>query len=68
MSRYSLNRSYGHRIKKVCPDEYKLSWTVDRYYSDSRLRFPRKCCRFIDERGARRFAKKWGIDFPEDKS
>lgn len=47
------------------PGCYRLSWTIDRYYAGSRLRFPTTMRRDTDEKGARRFAKKWDIQFPE---
>lgn len=61
MSNHSTN-SYGHRIRKLgC--YYRLSWTKDTYYPNSRLRFPKIYVRDTDLKGAIRFAKKWGIDF-----
>lgn len=66
MSRFSSNPSYGHHIKRLCADWYRLSWTQDRYYSGSRLRWPRTYTRDADEKGARRFAKRWGIEMPEE--
>ena len=65
MSRYSSSGSYGHKVQYIsymggC---YRISWTVDFYYSDTRGRFPRKFSRDTDEKGARKFCKKWGIDF-----
>jgi hypothetical protein len=53
--------SYGHGVQKIGPDHYRLSWTVDRKYLSSRLRFPIRYDRDTDEEGARRFAKRWGI-------
>jgi hypothetical protein len=65
MSRHRSSGSYGHRIKYFKEwDFYRLSWTVDRYYADSRLRYPRGCSRDTDEAGARRFAKRHNIAFP----
>lgn len=65
MSRYSKGRSYGHRVRRIGYDHYRLHWTVDRYYPDSNLRWPRGCSRDTDERGARRFTKRWGLKFPD---
>jgi hypothetical protein len=42
-----------------------MSWTVDFYYADSRLRYPRRFERDTDEAGARRFCKRWNTPFPE---
>ena len=66
MSRHRASGSYGHRIEVLSfiHGEFRLWWTVDRYYPDSRLRFPRNQSRDADEKGARRFAKRWGILFP----
>jgi len=64
MGRFSKSTSYGHRIRIICGDIYRLSWTVDRYYSGSRLRHPRISERDTDKAGADRFAKKWNINIP----
>lgn len=56
---------YGHRIERIGPDDFVLSWTFDTKISGSRLRWPRKIYRWTDEAGARRFAAKWGCEFPE---
>lgn len=64
MSRHRAAGSYGHHIAKIV-DFYRLSWTVDRYYPDSRLRFPRRCRRDTDLAGAKRFAKRWDLKLPE---
>lgn len=65
MGRYSSNGSYGHRIMKLGDDSYRLFWTVDRYYSGSRLRFPRTASRDTDKNGALKFSKKWDLGFKE---
>lgn len=69
MSRYSSSGSYGHQC--VYHPEwggyYRISWTVDRYYASSRLRFPRTCSRDTDRIGARKFCKKWGLEMPKEK-
>lgn len=64
MSRHSRQTAYGQRIKKLFSDCYEISWTVDRYYAGNRLRFPSGYSRTTNEKGGRRFAKKWGLDFP----
>jgi hypothetical protein len=65
MSRYRSSGSYGHVIHRIGPDHYRLSWTVDRYYSGVRGRFPRVTRRDTDYVGACRFARKWGLELPE---
>lgn len=62
MSRHGSARSYGHRIRCIDPGTFRLSWTVDRYYPGSRLRFPTGYSRDTDRAGAIRFAKRWGIN------
>lgn len=64
MSRKST-KGYGHRIQRIGPDHYRISWVTDRHYASSRLRFPQGMSRDTDESGARRFASKWGCKFPE---
>ena len=61
MGRYSKHYSYSHRIKEVEFDCYKISWVIDFYYANSRLRYPRVFSRITDSKGAKRFRKKWGI-------
>ena len=63
MGRFSGSTSYGHRIREM-GGYYRLSWATDRYYAGSRLRHPRTTERDTDEKGAERFAKKWGISTP----
>lgn len=65
MGRHRSNGSYGHRIAKIGPDHYRLSWAVDRYYAGSRLRHPRTTARDTDGDGARRFAKRWDVEIPQ---
>ncbi|HEU01420.1 hypothetical protein LCGC14_0273230 [marine sediment metagenome] len=64
MSRHRPSGAYGHRLTRMGHDDYRMSWTVDRYYPDSRLRFPTRYTRDTDEKGARRFAKRHGCVFP----
>lgn len=59
---------YAHSIQRIAADHYRLSWTVDRKYVGSRLRFPTTMRRDTDEAGARRFAAKWGVAMPAPKS
>lgn len=57
--------SYGHRIVREGRGDFRIYWTIDRKYEGSRLRYPRSHSRDTDEAGARRFAKKHAIPFPE---
>lgn len=67
MSRYSSRGSYGHSVQRIGPDHYRLYWTVDHHYSNSRLRFPRTHSRDTDRAGAQRFAKRWNLpEVPAD--
>lgn len=66
MSRYRQQSSYAHRVRRFSFG-YRLYWTVDRYYEGSRLRWPTEYSRDTDEAGARRFCKRWGIEFPEEE-
>lgn len=66
MSRFNSS-AYGHRIRYIGYDAYRLSWTWDAYYANSRLRFPRTITRDTDKQGAERFAKKWQCNLPEVK-
>lgn len=59
--------SYGHHIRRIGPDHYRLSWAVDFKYASSRLRHPRGFDRDTDEAGARRFARRWHVNMPEDR-
>ena len=61
--------SYGHKCTPhwFLGPFYRISWCLDRHYSGSRLRFPTCFRRDTDEAGARRFCKKWGIEFVEAK-
>lgn len=68
MGRYSSNPSYGHKIQRMGHDFYRLWWTCDRYYANSRLRFPKGYSRDTDTKGAQRFAKRWGVAMPKDES
>ena len=61
MSRHNSSGSNDHRVQRLGHDYYEISWVVDRYYENSRLRFPAVYGRGTDEAGARRFIKKWGI-------
>jgi hypothetical protein len=54
--------SYGHDVRMIAGDHFRLSWTVDHKYPSSRQRFPRSHSRDTDEAGAERFAKRWGIE------
>lgn len=64
MSRYRSSGSYGHWLRRMGEDWYRIGWVVDFYYPDSRLRFPRGFHRDTDLAGAQRFAKKWKLPEP----
>lgn len=58
-------RSFRCRRMSVLGDVYyRLSWVVDRYYKNSRLRYPKVYNRDTDEKGARKFCRRHGIEFP----
>lgn len=65
MGRYSPSSSYCHRLQRLGHDWYRISWVVDRYFASSRLRHPYSFERDTGEAGAKRFARKWGLDLPE---
>lgn len=67
MSRHHSQKSYGHNIKLFDDGYCRLYWSVDRYYAGSRLRFPTEYTRNTDKAGGRRFAKRWGLQFPGDR-
>ncbi len=67
MSRFSGGGSYSHHIQHFASwGFFRISWTVDKYVSGSRLRFPATYRRDTDRAGAERFAKKWGVEMPEE--
>ena len=61
MGRYSKSNAYSFNIKKIDIETYILSWIVDYYYSNSRLRFPRRFSRVTNRRGAIKFSKKHNV-------
>jgi len=62
MGKYSSDGAYGFKVQKIDPSGiYRLYWTVDYYYSDSRLRYPRAFSRDTNQQGAERFCRKHGI-------
>ena len=67
MSRYSSSGAYDKMISYAAwggSDDFEISWTVDFYYPNSRLRHPRTYRRITDRAGALRFAKKWKVKMP----
>lgn len=58
--------SYGHRIRHIVDDCYRLSWSYDIKIKGSRLRWPRTVTRDTDKEGALRFAKKWDVRMPNE--
>jgi hypothetical protein len=64
MSRYRRRGSYNHWVRRMGHDWFRIGWTLDYYYTGSRLRFPRGFNRDTDFAGARRFAKHWNLPAP----
>lgn len=64
MTRYRPAKAYGHRLKSMGADWYRMSWVIDFYYPNSRLRHPRLFTRDTDLAGAKRFAKRHSIALP----
>lgn len=56
-----MSRGYDHCVRRIGADHYRLSWTFDVKYPDSRLRWPRTITRDTDELGARKFVAKWNV-------
>ena len=46
-----MTASYGHNVRQFGPDDFTISWVVDKHYSGSRLRFPRQQRRVTDRKG-----------------
>lgn len=65
MGRFSGNNSHGFRVQDLGGGFYRLHWIVDRYYRRSRLRHPTSYSRDTDREGARRFAKRHGLEWRE---
>ena len=63
MSRFNSSGAAQFDYHYLGEDYYAISWTVDYYYPDSRLRFPRRISRITDEAGVRRFCGKHNLTF-----
>lgn len=63
--RYHSRPAYGHHCQYIGYGGWRLSWTHDRYYAGSRLRYPHTGSRDTDEAGARRFCAKHGLPWQE---
>lgn len=61
MGRHGKGSARGFRVRWIGPDHYRMTWTVDRYYKGSMLRFPTGFHRDTDRRGAELFARKHEI-------
>lgn len=61
------SKSYAHKCTKKSVDGYyyEISWVTDKM--NGRYRVPTRQFRETDEDGAKRFCKKWGIDFSQVK-
>lgn len=68
MSRHRSAPAYGHRIRHIGGDTFRIYWTVDFYYPTSRLRHPRTFGRETTRSGAERFAKKHGLPLPMEST
>ena len=66
MSRHSRQSAYGQRIRRISWDHWRLFWSVDRYISGSRLRFPVEYQRDTGTAGALRFCNRHGITAPDE--
>lgn len=62
MGRYTKSESRGHKVQDLGHGCYRLSWVVDRYYPNSRLRHPTVTTRDTDREGMERFVKRWKLD------
>lgn len=56
--------AHGFHIQVIDRDTFRVSWTIDRKVSGSRLRFPTTYSKLTDVSGAKRFAKKHGLTAP----
>ncbi len=63
-----MSGSYGFRCRYAGDGDWVVSWVVDFYYSDSRLRFPRRFTRITDEAGMIKFANKHSLAQPNQDS
>lgn len=64
MSRHRPSCSYGHSIRLISDDHWRLYWMVDRYYEGDRLRHTTGASRDTDMAGAIRFCKRWKLPLP----
>lgn len=62
------SKGYGHHIQAIGFDHYRLSWDSDYKCGGSRIRHTRTMTRDTDEKGARKFAKKWDVTMPEPRA
>jgi hypothetical protein len=67
MSRHKPSQAKEFGVRRIGPDHWRMSWVVDFYYQNSRLRHPRVFTRDTDDAGAVRFAKKHGLAATELK-
>jgi hypothetical protein len=65
MGRFSSTRKASNfRLRFITRGHWRMSWTVDYYYADSTLRWPRRFKRDTDDAGAARFARKHNLEMP----
>ena len=70
MSRFN-SYGYGHFCKRREYSGivwYDIGWSWDKYYTNSKLRYPQQIIRQTDEKGAKKFCKKWDIPLPKELS
>jgi len=65
VSRYNSSGATDFGYRRLGCGDYEISWVIDFYYPDSRLRFPRTIRRITDVKGAKRFCKKHNLVFKE---
>ncbi len=67
MSRFSGTNSHSFSCRRFMfmgVPVWRMSWSVDRYYADSPLRYPRRYSRDTeDEKAAKEFCRKHSIAF-----
>lgn len=59
MTAISPSGSHNHHARLISADTWQIYWTVDQKYG--RMLYPRTFCRSTDDKGAKRFIKKWGL-------
>lgn len=55
-----VSNPYDHKCI-VAADKFILTWTVDQFYPSGAFQHAHQIKRVTNERGAKRFCKKWGL-------